>query len=162
LDTNPALAPTVTAHERLAQEILADLDAVSAKLERLEQLPVESDDFVRAHVNVPVVFMVSTVALVEQRADLRELNMLDPDEGRGTLQYLGAFGTIHDRIIALAGRLKRNMKFRKARLAWKCLQVLFVARGLARDGRDPDLAARVEMLSRDLGPRGRPRKARNR
>ena len=161
METNPEAAPTVTAYKRLADEILADIDAITAKIERLERFEFESDDFIRAHVNVPAVFMVSTVALVEQRSDLRALDKLDPDEGRDTLQYLDAFRTVQDRIAALGVRLKRNLKSRKARLAWKCLQIYAVAKSLILDGGDPDLAARVEMLGRDLGPRGRPRKARN-
>lgn len=152
---------TVTEHHRLAMEIIADLEAIDAKIQKLERAVFEPEDFIRAHVNVPVAFMRSTVALVEERPDLQAVKRLDPEEGRGTLDYLANFVTVADRASALTERLKLNLKSRKARLAWQCLHIYALAKNFIRDGKDVDLATRVELLGRDLGPRGRPRKPRN-
>jgi hypothetical protein len=59
--------------------------------------------------------------------------------------------------MALAKRLKLNLRSRKARLGWQCLQMYGLAKGLIRDGRDPDLAARGDARPRP-GAAGRPRK----
>lgn len=160
LSTKPERTPIIPAHHQLADEIIHDLDAIQAKIEKLEREFPEHEDVIRAHVNVPVVFMSSTVALVEETPDLEGTKRLDPVEGHDTLQFLNAFGTVHDRMIALARRLKLNLKSRKARLAGQSLQIYGIAKGLIRDGKHPELAARVEILGHYLGPRGRPRKSR--
>lgn len=89
---------------------------------------------IRAHVNVPVVFMASTIALVEETPDLAGTKKLDPVEGHDTLQFLEAFGTVHDRMIAMARRLKLNLKSRKASLAVQSLQIYGIAKSLLRSG----------------------------
>ena len=152
---------TITKQERLANEILRDLDAITKKIEKLERGRLEDEGFVRAHVNVPIRFLHTTVALVEQTPVLAAMKKLNAVEGRDTLQFLGAFGAVHDRVMALGQQLKLNLKSRKARLAAQSLQIYRIARGLASHGKDPELAAYVAMLGRDLGPRGRPKKKRS-
>ena len=147
--------------ENLANEIVADLDAITAKVARFEQATRESEENMRAFVNVPKDFMVSTVALVEQRNDLLALKKLDPVEARETLEYMYAFPMVYDRVNGLARQVKLDLKSRKARLASQCMQIYAIIKSLARDGHDPGLAAYVEILGRNLGPRGRPRKKRN-
>lgn len=146
--------------EQFAKEVIADLDAVSAKIETLERWEFESEDSMRAYVNVPEIFLHSTVALVEHTPILRELNRLDVGDGRETLEYLGAFASVYNRTEALRTRVKLNLKSRKTRLAAQAMQIYALAKTLARDGKNPGLAAHVELLARDLGPRGRPRKPR--
>lgn len=147
--------------ERFAKEIIADLDAVSAKIETLERWEFESEDAMRAYVNVPETFLHSTVALVQDTPTLRELNRLDVADGRETLEYLAAFASVYNRTDALRTRVKLNMKSRKTRLAAQAMQIYALAKTLARDGKNPGLAAHLEVLAHDLGPRGRPRKKRN-
>lgn len=149
--------PTVTHYQRLAEEIADDLKAVAAKFPKLEAAHRRNDDFIRAHVNVPVPFMAGTVSAVEQTPELERVKALDPVEGHDTLQFLAAFRSVHDQLMHIADDLKYTMKARKARLAWQSLKVYAIARGLARDG-NPLIAAYVDILRRELGPRGRPRK----
>ncbi len=160
MSSKPERTPTITAHKQLADEILRDLDAIQAKIERLEREFPEHADQIRAHVNVPVPFMISTIALVEETPDLAGTKKLDPLEGRDTLQFLEAFGMVHDRMMAMARRLKLNLKSRKARLAMQSLQIYGIAKTLLRSGSTAEFAARVEILGHYLGPRGRPRKNR--
>ncbi|HEV7239447.1 MAG TPA: hypothetical protein VGQ36_09420 [Thermoanaerobaculia bacterium] len=150
--------PTVTRYQLLAEEIARDLEAVAAKMPKLEAAHRRDDDFIRAHVNVPVRFMATTISAVEQTPELERVKRLDTIEGHDTLQFLGAFKAVHDQLTHLADSLKFTMKSRKARLAWQSLQIYAIARGLARDGSHPSIAAYVDILRRDLGPRGRPRK----
>ena len=81
-------------------------------------------------------------------------------DGRETLEYLLEFASVYNRAEALRNRVKLNMKSRKTRLAAQAMQIYALAKTLARDGRNPGLAAHLEALARDLGPRGRPRKPR--
>ena len=61
---------TVTNYQRLAEEILGDLDAVAAKMPKLALAEMETEDFVRAHVNVPVRFIGTSIFVVQQTDEL--------------------------------------------------------------------------------------------
>jgi hypothetical protein len=156
---NDAVEQKKTELEAFRDEIMADLDAVAAKVEKFERWQFEPEEFVRAYVNVPRPFLTSTVALVEQRDDLAATKKLDPVEGRETLEYLSAFATVADRFEAIGKRVRRNMRSRHARLAAQAMQMYAIVKGLARYDHNLEMLAR--MLGRDLGPRGRPRKARD-
>jgi hypothetical protein len=149
---------TLTGQQRLAKEILEDLERVAAKIPKLEYVTPGIEDIVRAHVNVPRQFMRSTVSLVEQSDELTAIGKLDPREGHGVLQFLEAFQTVQDRLSGMSRELKFTMKVCHAKLAWQSLQIYAIARGMVRDGKSPEMAAYVSALRRDLGPRGRPRK----
>jgi hypothetical protein len=149
---------TLTEQQRLAKEILEDLERVAAKMPKLEYVTPGIEDFIRAHVNVPRRFMGSTVSLVEQSHELTAMGTLDPREGHDVLQFLEAFQTVQDQLLVMHRDLKFTMKVRHAKLAWQSLQIYALARGLARDGKSPEMASYVSALRRDLGPRGRPRK----
>lgn len=153
-----AVEPRKTELELFRDEIMADLDAVAAKVEKFERWQFEPEEFVRAYINVPKVFLVSMVALVEQKGELAAMQKLDPAEGRETLEYAAAFAAVADRFEAIGKRLRRNMRSRLARLAAQAMQMYAIVKGLARY--DQQLEFRATLLARDLGPRGRPRKPR--
>jgi hypothetical protein len=144
--------------ELFRDEILADLDAVAAKVEKFERWQFEPQEFVRAYINVPKVFLTTMVSLVEHQSELAAMKKLDPAEGRETLEYADAFASVADRFEAIGKRLRRNMRSRLARLAAQAMQMYAIVKGLARYDRQMEMSA--SHLARDLGPRGRPRKAR--
>lgn len=151
---------TITAHQKLAEEILNDLATVADKFPTVDPTRLATDDFIRAHINVSVEFIATAIAVIEGRPELQAAARLDPSDGRAGLQYLEAFRTVHDRLLQMADQLKRAMKQRKALLAWQALQTYAIARGFARGAFNPELEANLDALRRDLGPRGRPRKKR--
>jgi hypothetical protein len=159
-DTPPRPNVTLTNYELLAAEILRDLDAVAAKIPKLEAYHQASANLIRAHVNVPGHFLVTAVAAIEQTPEFQRARPLEAVRGHDTLQYLKAFGTVRDRLASLERHVKHTMDSRKARLAQVAFQIYSVLRGLSRDARDISTESHIEFLQRDLGKRGRPRKKR--
>jgi hypothetical protein len=152
--------PSLTAHQLLAAEIMRDLDAIAARIPYLESPHPSKAAFVRSHGNVPIPFLRTATATVEQTPELERVTKLTPELGHDTLQYVDAFRPVIDHYFAIGRRLKFTVASRRAHLAFLSLQVYTIAQGLARDGRSPNIAAHVANLRRDLGPRGRPRKKR--
>ncbi|HYK01658.1 MAG TPA: hypothetical protein VE974_07870 [Thermoanaerobaculia bacterium] len=155
--TLPA-APSLTYHQRLAEEIMRDLEAVAAKIPYLEDPHHSKAAFVRSHGNVPIPFLQTATTAVEQTDELQAVKKLDPAQAHDTLQYAHAFRPVIDQIFALGRRLKFTVASRRARLAFQSLQIYAIAQPMAK--MDPNIAAHVANLRRDLGPRGRPRKKR--
>jgi hypothetical protein len=153
----PIVTVTITQYQLLADEILRDLNAVAEKIARLQkgihELP---DDTIRAYVNVPVAFLATAVSVVEQEPTLQNMDILDPQAGHDTLQFLGAFRPVLDDVTAFGKSLKRLLMLRKAALALNALRIYAVIRGLART--DLRMAQHASNLQRDLGPRGAKKK----
>jgi hypothetical protein len=158
MQTNDPHAPSLTAHQLLAAEIMRDLEAVAAKIPYLESPHPSKAAFVRSHGNVPIPFLQTATAAVEQTSELQAVKKLDPAQGHDTLQFAEAFRPVIDHVFALGRRLRFTVASRRARLAFQSLQIYAIAQSMAR--KDPNIAAHVANLRRDLGPRGRPRKAR--
>ncbi len=152
----PTLTPTY--YDLLAREIMDDLDKVAAKIPKLEAHHRATEDEMRAHMNVPRPFLGTAVVAVEETDELQAMRKLDPDQGRETLQFIDAFRIVDYKLDQVKALLRHTIKSRTTALAMQSLQIYAIARGMARDGRHSDIAARVENLRRDLGKRGRPRK----
>lgn len=152
--------PSLTAHQLLAAEIMRDLDAIAARIPYLESPHPSKAAFVRSHGNVPIPFLRTATATVEQTPELERVTKLTPELGHDTLQFVDAFRAVIDHFFAIGRRLKFTVASRRAHLAFLSLQIYTITQGLARDGRNPGIAAHVANLRRDLGPRGRPRKNR--
>ena len=148
---------TPTAYALLAAEILQDLDAVAAKIAKLEWPHPSTAKFMRSHVNVPRRFLDTAVGIVHHSPEVQAIGTLDAEEGLDTLQFHDAFRPVADRLAALTKGLRYTMAARKARLAAKALQLYAILKGLARSRSGADFASMVRILARDLGPRGRPK-----
>jgi hypothetical protein len=164
LDENNASLPpatwTPTYYDRLAAEIMEDLDKVAAKFPKLEARHRATANMRRAHLNVPRPFLGTAVVVTEEMPEIEQSGKLDPADGRETLQYLDAFAAVDDKLIAVRALLRFAMMSRRTTLAVQALHVYALARSIARDGRVPWYALHVEHLQRDLGKRGRPKKKR--
>jgi nitroreductase len=150
--------PSLTYHQRLAAEIMRDLDAVAAKIPYLESPHPSKAAFVRSHGNVPIPFLQTATVAVEQTEELQAVRKLDPPQAHDTLQYVEAFRPVSHHLFALGRRVKFSVTLRRSQLAFQSLQIYAIAQGLASGKRGPKIAAHVENLRRDLGRRGRPRK----
>jgi hypothetical protein len=155
----PATATlTPTYYDRLAAEIMEDLDRVAAKFPKLERRHQTSANARRAHLNVPRPFLGTAVVITEEMPDIAKDGSLDPADGRDTLQYLDAFRAVDDKFEAVRAQLRFTMMSRRTTLAVQALSVYSLTKSKARSG--PEYASAVENLQRDLGKRGRPRKKR--
>jgi hypothetical protein len=142
--------PTVTHYQQLAADFVKALDQIATIIPQLEEAELAVAKFTRGQLGIPEKFCATAIAAVEQLPELQALNRLDPVAGRDTLQFLEAFRTVRDRAVAFAKSLKFSFDSRKANLSRQSLQIYAVAKGLARDKRNPEVAAHVENMKRDL------------
>jgi hypothetical protein len=149
--------PTVTHYQQLAAEFTAELEAIAGIIPKLEPGHISTANFVRSHQNVPIEFLGTVVAAVEQTPELQAVKKLDVNEGRDTLQFIDAFRPVLDRVVAFAKVLQNTINSRKASLAADSLQIYNIAKGLARDPNSAAVASLVANMKRDLGKRGRPK-----
>lgn len=149
---------TPTYYDLLAEEIMQDLDRAAAKIPKLEARHRAPANAIRAHVNVPVKFLGTAVAVTEDTEKIKTKGPLVPSDGLDTLQYMDAFQRVDDKLGAIKSYVRFTLASRKTVLAVQALRVYAIARNHARDNLDTRIHAHVENLRRDLGKRGRPKK----
>lgn len=148
------LSPTVTHYQQLASEFMAALDDIANIIPKLEAAHVSTANFVRSHLNVPMEFLATATASVEQTAELQAVKKLDVTSARDTLQFIDAFRPVLDKVIVFAKNLQFTLNSRKASLSSEALQIYVIAKGLARDPKSASVASLVANMKRDLGRRG--------
>lgn len=142
---------TVTAQEKLAAEIIEAIEAIAARIPRLEAPHPSTAAHVRGARTVSREFLASMIAAVEDRPELRGVGTFDVDEARDTLQFLDAFRPVADRVAALLASITYTMEARKAAVAAKAMNTYHVMKGLARDPGGAPLRPHLDALRRDLG-----------
>lgn len=155
--TTPTATPTITFYKQLADEFMKELDEIAPIIPQLEAAHISTVNFVRSHLNVPIEFLATAIAAVEQTPALQAVNKLDVLAGRDTLQFIEAFRPVLDKVSAFTNALKFTIASRKASLAADSLQIYDIAKGLARDPGSAAIASVVANMKRDLGKRGRPK-----
>jgi hypothetical protein len=151
---------TLTRYQLLAQKFLADLAEITAALPSVEETRAVPAAFVHSHQNVPMAFLGTAVAGIDQTPELQGITTMTVDEGRDTLQYIEAFRPVLDQVTAFGDSLRFSMACRKALLVAEAQRVYYVAKGLARGSYKPHIAALVHNLRRDFGRRRGPAKKR--
>ena len=158
-DPGSQSTPALTRHEQAARDFSVLFDEATKVFGPLETEQPSTVGFVRAHRTIPVPFLRTTASVIEQEPSLQVLEKADPVGTRDAVQYAEAVDPVIDKIRLFADRLKFTRDAKYAVAASGCLQVLHVARGLARDTASPTLAANVEHMLRDLKRRGRRKRA---
>jgi hypothetical protein len=158
-EVTPTATPTITFYKQLADEFMRELDEIAPIIPQLEAAHISTVNFVRSHLNVPIKFLATAIAAVEQTPALQAVNKLDVLAGRDTLQFIEAFLPVLDKVSAFTNALKFTISSRKASLAADSLQIYDIAKGLARDPGSAAIASVVSNMKRDLGKRGRPKLA---
>ncbi len=142
--TAEAPSPTITHYQQLATEFMAALDEIAQIIPKLEAAHISTANFVRSHLNVPIEFLATATAAVEQTAELQGVKKLDVASARDTLQFIDAFRPVLDKVSAFAKNLQFTLNSRKASLASEALQIYDIAKGLARD---PNSATVVSLVA---------------
>jgi len=154
-DPLTAPSPTVTHYQQLADDFSRALDEIVAIIPQMETAHPATANFVRSHNNVPMQFLATAIAAVEQAPQLQNVNKLEVGAARDTLQFIEAFRPVLDKVNAFADSLKFTIASRKAVLTADALQIYNIAKGVARDPGAAQVGSLVRNLKRDLGPRGR-------
>jgi hypothetical protein len=143
--------PTVTHYQQLAEQFSKALDEIAALIPQLQGEHPATANFVRSHQNIPVEFLGTAIAAVEQVPELQGVRKLNISEARDTLQFIEAFRPILDKALRFAKTLGFTLGTRKANLAADALQIYSIAKGVARDPNASLVASIVQDLKRDLG-----------
>lgn len=150
--------PTPTEAELLARELLEAINALAARIPRLENRHPSTAGSAHRHRLVPKHFISSAVAAVEGTPLLQGVRKFDSDDARATMQYNEAFLPVARKLAALTADLKYTLEAERARIADAALQIYDIAKALARDPAGADVAVHVAILKRDLGRKGRKKK----
>ena len=149
--------PTVTEAERAASIVKKILRQAARHIPGLKAPHSTTSKRIRGHRTVPKAFIRSMIGVVDDVEVLSVLNRFDPAEAQAALQFDAAFRPLVDELAILQASLTFTIEERLAGVAGKGLQIYAVAKGLARDGRNRNLAIRVRRLKKALGRKG-PRK----
>ncbi|HJQ38507.1 MAG TPA: hypothetical protein VKB93_15320 [Thermoanaerobaculia bacterium] len=153
-DDTTVIAPstlTITHYQQLAAEFSAELDRVLSMFPATDPARSASEDFVRSRRSVPLVFMGTAIAGVQETPELQAIKKLDVNEGRDTLQFIDAFRPVIDKVDRFQKELAARMNVRQALLAEDSLQIYEVVKGLVRGKRSGPMATLAANLKRDLG-----------
>jgi len=113
-EVTPTATPTITFYKQLADEFMRELDDIAPIIPQLEAAHISTVNFVRSHLNVPIKFLATAIAAVEQTPALQAVNKLDVLAARDTLQFIEAFRPVLDKVSAFASALKFTIASRKA------------------------------------------------
>lgn len=158
-DPVTAQSPTVTHYQQLADDLTRALDQIAASIPKLESTHPATANFVRSHANIPIPFLVTAIAAVEQTPELQIIKQFDVAATRDAIQFNEAFRPVYDKMTAFANSINFTMSSLKANVAADALQIYAIAKGLARDPGAGNVRSHVQNLKRDLGRSGKPRGA---
>lgn len=150
---------SVTYYDQLAIHFSQVLDEITVIVPR-DTAVDHTSRFVSTHLNIPLKFLATTVAAVEQFEELQAAKKLDVAKARDTLQMIAAFRPICYKVAAFMEDLGNSLDARQAGLAVEALEAYHVAQSLARDESNPLLTTWVDSMQHDLGRRG-PRSTRS-
>jgi len=157
--TDEPHGPTTTASELLAAEIIAAIEAIAARIARLEGPHPLTAPRVRGARTISDDAVVSMIAIVEGEPQLQALGTFDQDNARAMLQFNHAFDRVMDRLNMLTASLSFTREAWKAEVVSQLLRTYDIMKGLARDPA-AGLMNHVETLRRDIGRTNPGRKVR--
>jgi hypothetical protein len=148
--------PTITHYQQIAENLAKAIDDMLALIPTFVEAHPDTTAFVNRHQSVPLQFIATAVAAVQQNPELQG-GTFDATEARDALQFIDAFRPIADRLTAAAKNLNFSIRSRKANAGTGALEVYAIAKRVALNPLSTTVASHVGNLKRDLGRRG-PRK----
>jgi hypothetical protein len=147
----PDIGATITEALARAEEFFKSLDALAALLPNMQASHPRTAAFVRAHKTIPLTFLYTTLAVVEQTPALQQLAKFDVVQARATLQIMEAFRPVLDRMEAFADKVRFTLDSRRSDLTDDSLQAYEIIKALARKTEGADEVAKAANLKRDMG-----------
>ena len=149
--------PTVTEAERAARMVKMIFRQAAKRVPGLKASHSTTSKRIRGHRTVPKAFIRSMISVVDDLEVLQRMSGFDPEEAQAALQFEAAFRSVVDQMAVLQTNLTYTIEAQIAVVAGKALRAYAIIKGLARDGRNRDLAIRIRRLKTALGRKG-PRK----
>ena len=104
-----------------------------------------------AHRTVPKKFLLGIVFAVEMSERLRAISEFDVDDARDALEFQAAFRPVANQLALMLASINYTIDLRMAPVAAGALRTYTIAKALARERGDTDVAQGLSALKRDLG-----------
>lgn len=150
IDEPKALAPRPP--EEIAGDVAKALDVIARRLELVAPHPATARR-VRGARTVPRDFVLSLMAAAEGRPNLPYLGQFDSARARAVLESSEANRLIAERVALFLASLNYTIEARWAEVVAEAMH-LFSLASIVADPGNPELAAEVENLRRQLGRKG--------
>jgi uncharacterized membrane protein len=145
----------LTAAQRLAAELSDEMEAILERIGGLQDPHPSTAGQVRGARTVSREFIASMIMASKQFPEIEGLGTFNRDEAEAMLQFNDAFRIFANQMAMMMGRVRFTMEARKADVAAKALSTFAVMKGMVRDPRNKHLGPTIEVLTRDLGRKGR-------
>ncbi|MEA2343191.1 MAG: hypothetical protein QOF63_1360 [Thermoanaerobaculia bacterium] len=147
----------VTRESRSATVVKKILKLAADRVPGLKAPHAKTSRRIRGHRTVPKTFIRSIISAVDAVEELRSVSKFDTAGAEEALQFEAAFRPVVDQVATLLASLTYTIDMRLAGAAEGALRTYAIGKGLARDGQNRLLVARLRRLKTDLGRKG-PRK----
>jgi hypothetical protein len=144
---------TIRPPEQLVADVAQVMDRIAARLE-LETPHPTTASRVRGARTVPREFVLAMLAAAERRPDSPGFSAFDSARARAVLESADAYRLLAQRTAMFLANLNYTIEARWANVVADAMQAFSVASILADDPQNPELAAEVENLRRQLGRKG--------
>lgn len=147
---------TVTPMELLVKELVADLEAIRAKIPRFQYPHPKTRKLVRTYRSVPRAFVKQMNDTVRYEDELQAIGTYDWQAGEDALDFIDNFRAFRNEVGAFFQGLNFTIEFRHAEVAEKALQTYQIAKALRRR-KGSNVGSHVDALREALNRAGRKR-----
>jgi hypothetical protein len=157
----PEPSATVTPMKALVVELLADLEAIRAKIPRFQHPHPKTRKLVRTFRSVPREFVQQMNDSVKFSDELQAFKTYDPEEGAAALDFVDNFRVFSSQLSSFLQAVNFTMEVRFAEVAEKGLRTYQIAKAFRRAPRTsvgPHLTRMRDALNR-AGRKKRKKKA---
>jgi len=147
---------TITPMHVLMQELVEDLNAIRAKIPRLQYPHPRTTKLVRTYRSVPRAFIKQMNDTVKYEDEIKAFGTYDWEAGEEALDFVDNFRTFRTEVNAFLSALNFTIEYRHAEVAEKALQTYQIAKALRRR-LGSNLGSHVERLREALNRAGKKR-----
>ncbi len=154
--TEDAPEATVTPMQLLVKELVADLEAIRAKIPKFQYPHPKTRKLVRTYRSVPRAFVKQMNDTVRYEDELQAIGTYDWEAGENALDFIDNFRAFRNEVGAFFQGLNFTIEFRHAEVAEKALQTYQIAKALRRR-KGSRVGEHVDALREALNRAGRKR-----
>ena len=152
----PPDEPVVTPMQLLVKELLADMEAIEAKIPHFQYPHPRSRKLVRTYRSVPRAFIQEMNDSVKYEPELQAFGIYDPEAGAEALDFTDNLKIFRGAVNRFLLGLNFTIEFRHAEVAEKALQTYQIAKAIRRR-QGSNVGSHVTRMREALNRAGRKR-----
>jgi hypothetical protein len=153
----PVPEPVDTPMQALVRELIADLQAMRAKIPGFRDAHPKTRKLVRTYRSVPREFIAKMNDSVKQSEEMKSFGTYDPEAGAETLDFVDNFKLFRTFVEMFLSGVNFTIEYRHAEIAEHALETYQLSKAL-RTGPRSDLRSHVARLREALNRSGRRRR----